>query len=87
MSILCYSELATQLSASDIEGVYETQVPPIFRVVTSLGCVCSLKRSYSKKFRSGVRGNCRGYFIACACGDLYQVCTLHVVTSTKYTHV
>ena len=48
-------ELATQLSAPNIEGVYETQVPPIFRMLTSLGCVCRLKRSYAKSVLNGVR--------------------------------
>lgn len=53
------SELGTQLSAPDIVGVYETQVPPVFRVVTSLGCVCSLKRSYRKTLVSMVGGRGR----------------------------
>ena len=48
-----HSELVTQLSAPDIEGVYETQVPLAFRAVVALGCVCTV----SKKFtRSVVRG-------------------------------
>ena len=53
---LCFphSELATQLSAPDIEGVYETQVPLDFRAIVTLGCVCSLNKKFSRKVITGV---------------------------------
>lgn len=49
------SELATQLSTPDIAGVYETQVPLLFRAVVTLGCVCMVNRKYSKTVLNGVR--------------------------------
>ena len=51
---LFISELATQLSTPDIAGVYETQVPLLFRAVVTLGCVCRVNRKYSKTVLRGV---------------------------------
>ena len=34
-----HSELMANLSAPDIEGIYETQLPALFRIVSQLGCV------------------------------------------------
>ena len=48
------SELVTQLSAPDIEGVYETQVPLIFRVIVALGCVTTVSKKYSQAVIRGV---------------------------------
>ncbi len=47
-------ELATQLSAPDIEGVYEAQVPLEFRAIVTLGCVASLNRKYARQVITGV---------------------------------
>ena len=42
---LLISELATQLSTPDIAGVYETQVPLLFRAVVTWGvCMVSTAR-------------------------------------------
>ncbi|RMC06098.1 hypothetical protein DUI87_17643 [Hirundo rustica rustica] len=38
------NEINADLSAPDIEGVYETQVPLLFRALTHLGCVCMVSR-------------------------------------------
>ncbi|XP_048641832.1 DNA polymerase epsilon catalytic subunit A isoform X2 [Marmota marmota marmota] len=38
------NEINTELSAPDIEGVYETQVPLLFRALVQLGCVCVVNR-------------------------------------------
>ncbi|KAF4795109.1 hypothetical protein TURU_095920 [Turdus rufiventris] len=38
------NEINADLSAPDIEGVYETQVPLLFRAVIRLGCVCMVSR-------------------------------------------
>ncbi|XP_074410293.1 DNA polymerase epsilon catalytic subunit A isoform X1 [Zonotrichia albicollis] len=38
------NEINADLSAPDIEGVYETQVPLLFRAVIHLGCVCMVSR-------------------------------------------
>ena len=51
-------ELVTQLSAPDIEGVYETQVPLTFRAIVSLGCVVTVNRKFSRAVMKGVSGCC-----------------------------
>ncbi|XP_019487455.1 PREDICTED: DNA polymerase epsilon catalytic subunit A [Hipposideros armiger] len=38
------NEISTELSAPDIEGVYETQVPLLFRALVQLGCVCVVSK-------------------------------------------
>ncbi|MEE6511690.1 hypothetical protein FKM82_018375 [Ascaphus truei] len=38
------NEINADLSAPDIEGVYETQVPLLLRAVVQLGCVCMVNR-------------------------------------------
>nr|XP_039327534.1 DNA polymerase epsilon catalytic subunit A [Saimiri boliviensis boliviensis] len=38
------NEINTELSAPDIEGVYETQVPLLFRALVHLGCVCVVNK-------------------------------------------
>ena len=42
------SEINADLSSPDIEGVYETQVPLIFRALLKVGCVCTVSRQLSK---------------------------------------
>ncbi|PNJ05586.1 POLE isoform 8 [Pongo abelii] len=38
------NEINAELSAPDIEGVYETQVPLLFRALVHLGCVCVVNK-------------------------------------------
>ncbi|OWK14641.1 POLE [Cervus elaphus hippelaphus] len=38
------NEINTELAAPDIEGVYETQVPLVFRALVQLGCVCVVNK-------------------------------------------
>nr|XP_040050680.1 LOW QUALITY PROTEIN: DNA polymerase epsilon catalytic subunit A [Gasterosteus aculeatus aculeatus] len=38
------NEINADLSAPDIEGVYETQVPLLFRALVRLGCVCMINK-------------------------------------------
>uniref|UniRef100_A0A2K5KBR1 DNA polymerase epsilon catalytic subunit n=1 Tax=Colobus angolensis palliatus TaxID=336983 RepID=A0A2K5KBR1_COLAP len=38
------NEVNAELSAPDIEGVYETQVPLLFRALVHLGCVCVVNK-------------------------------------------
>ena len=47
-----FSELVTQLSSPDIEGVYESNIPLVFRVIVSLGCVCIVNKTYTCMRRS-----------------------------------
>ncbi|XP_058137158.1 DNA polymerase epsilon catalytic subunit A [Dasypus novemcinctus] len=42
------NEINTQLSAPDIEGVYETQVPLLFRALVRLGCVCVVSKQLAR---------------------------------------
>ncbi|XP_028851833.1 DNA polymerase epsilon catalytic subunit A isoform X2 [Denticeps clupeoides] len=38
------NEINADLSAPDIEGVYETQVPLLFRALVQLGCICMVNK-------------------------------------------
>ncbi|KAA0716868.1 DNA polymerase epsilon catalytic subunit A [Triplophysa tibetana] len=38
------NEINAELSAPDIEGVYETQVPLLFRALVQLGCMCMVNK-------------------------------------------
>lgn len=38
-------ELASFLNHSEVEGVYETQVPLLFRLMMEVGCVCRVERN------------------------------------------
>ena len=49
-----FSELVTQLSSPDIEGVYESNIPLVFRVIVSLGCVCIVNKTYTRMVLNGV---------------------------------
>ena len=49
-----FSELVTQLSSPDIEGVYESNIPLVFRVIVSLGCVCVVNKTYTRMVLNGV---------------------------------
>ncbi|KAK3734408.1 hypothetical protein QZH41_010067, partial [Actinostola sp. cb2023] len=42
------SELATELSSPNIEGVYESQVPLITRALIKLGCVASVNKTFAR---------------------------------------
>ncbi|XP_033105166.1 DNA polymerase epsilon catalytic subunit A-like, partial [Anneissia japonica] len=42
------NELYADLSAPDIEGVYETQLGLDFRALVRLGCVCMVSRQYAR---------------------------------------
>ena len=52
--LLFFSELVTQLSSPDIEGVYESNIPLVFRVIVSLGCVCVVNKTYTRMVLNGV---------------------------------
>ncbi|XP_015221455.2 DNA polymerase epsilon catalytic subunit A [Lepisosteus oculatus] len=42
------NEINADLSAPDIEGVYETQVPLLFRALVQLGCVCMVNKQLAR---------------------------------------
>ena len=46
-------EISTELAGPDVEGVYETNVPALFRVLVELGCACSVSPEHAR-FRSAV---------------------------------
>ena len=43
------SDLVTDLSTPDIEGIYETQVPLDFRVLVDLGCLCAVDKQRARE--------------------------------------
>lgn len=42
------NEINTELSVPNIEGVYETQVPLLFRALVQLGCVCVVNKQLTR---------------------------------------
>lgn len=50
---LC-SEISADLSSPDIEGVYETQVPLLFRALYRLGCITTVNRDFAKYMQGRV---------------------------------
>ncbi|XP_066545416.1 DNA polymerase epsilon catalytic subunit A [Amia ocellicauda] len=42
------NEINADLSAPDIEGVYETQVPLLFRALVQIGCVCMVNKQLAR---------------------------------------
>jgi DNA polymerase epsilon subunit 1 len=53
------SEISADLSSPDIEGVYETQVPLLFRCMVRLGCVCTVSREHARMAVGRVRAEMR----------------------------
>ena len=49
-----YTDILTDLSNPNIEGVYEINVPLDFRLLTSLGCICSLRKEH---YRTNILSN------------------------------
>lgn len=75
---LLSSELATQLSAPDIVGVYETQVPLLFRTIVTLGCVCMVNRNHTKKISAGVSDHVLLFNILTCIRICMYTCTMYV---------
>lgn len=46
------NDLLAELSLPHIEGVYETQVPLVFRALIEIGCVCTVSRKFVKYYAS-----------------------------------
>ena len=42
-----------QLSGPNVEGIYETQVPLMLRIIKELGCVCGVNSDFSRKVIRG----------------------------------
>ncbi|XP_065212426.1 DNA polymerase epsilon catalytic subunit 1 [Planococcus citri] len=50
-------ELVADLSAPDIEGIYETHVKPELRALIKLGCMCAVEKEEAKKLAAaGLQG-------------------------------
>lgn len=47
------SDLVTDLSTPDIEGIYETQIPLDFRALVDLGCLCSVDKKVARGLKAG----------------------------------
>lgn len=48
------SELSSDLSTPEIEGIYETQMPLLFRAILRLGCICVVDRNAARGMKTGV---------------------------------
>lgn len=46
-------ELDADLSMPEIEGIYETQMPLLFRAILRLGCVCVVDNNAAKEMKNG----------------------------------
>ena len=55
LRILFCSDISADLSSPDIEGVYETHVPLMFRALINLGCVVTVDRKFSQQMAGRVR--------------------------------
>ncbi|XP_077864309.1 DNA polymerase epsilon catalytic subunit A-like [Saccoglossus kowalevskii] len=44
------NELNADLSSPDVDGVYETNVPPDFRCLVQLGCIATVNRHHARMF-------------------------------------
>ncbi|XP_073973254.1 DNA polymerase epsilon catalytic subunit 1 isoform X2 [Rhodnius prolixus] len=51
------NDLIADLSAADVEGIYETQVPLLFRALLKLGCVCAIDKSESRRLSEALTEN------------------------------
>ncbi|VDM17454.1 unnamed protein product [Hydatigera taeniaeformis] len=45
------SDIAADLARPEVEGVYELRVPPLFRLLAKLGCLCAVARSGRQQAR------------------------------------
>lgn len=52
--LFIYSDITADLSSPDVEGVYETHVPLMFRALVRLGCLCTVSRQYIKALEGRV---------------------------------
>ena len=78
------SELVTQLSAPDIEGVYDTQVPLVFRAVVAVGCVATVSKKFSQAVMRGVR---RTSVSVCVSVCVSVLCLLQELESYELDHL
>lgn len=54
------SDIAADLAQPEIEGVYELQVPSLFRLLARLGCLCAVNRRKRKEAEAGGGGGAGG---------------------------
>lgn len=47
--LVYFRELMGELSAPEIEGIYETQMSLEFRVLVQLGCICAVDQEEAKR--------------------------------------
>ncbi len=67
-----YTDIMTDLSNPNIEGVYEMNVPLDFRLLITLGCICSLRK---EQYRSNILSN------------LYQFDELEFLSLSEQTYL
>jgi DNA polymerase epsilon subunit 1 len=67
-----YTDIMTDLSNPNIEGVYEMNVPLDFRLLVTLGCICSLRK---EQYRTNILSN------------LYQFDELEFLSLSEQTYL
>jgi len=67
-----YTDIMTDLSNPNIEGVYEMNVPLDFRLLITLGCICSLRKEH---YRTNILSN------------LYQFDELEFLSLSEQTYL
>jgi DNA polymerase epsilon subunit 1 len=67
-----YTDIMTDLSNPNIEGVYEMNVPLDFRLLITLGCICSLRK---EQYRTNILSN------------LYQFDELEFLSLSEQTYL
>ena len=73
-------ELSSYFSHPDVEGVYELQVPLLFRAIAALGCVCTVRRGGKKKKRNRRRGGDDG-------GRVFDLGDLELQSAAEYPYL
>ncbi|XP_054717403.1 DNA polymerase epsilon catalytic subunit A-like [Uloborus diversus] len=68
------NDLLAELSLPHVEGVYETQVPLIFRAMVELGCVCAVGRKHIRHYTSSDN-------------DAYNLCHLEFRNLSQHDYI
>ncbi|XP_015904688.2 DNA polymerase epsilon catalytic subunit A [Parasteatoda tepidariorum] len=68
------NDILAELSLPHVEGVYETQVPLIFRALVELGCICTVNRKFVKQY-------------AASDNDIYNLKHLELRSVAQYNYI
>lgn len=68
------NDLLAELSLPHVEGVYETQVPLVFRALVEIGCICAVSRKFVRHYAS-------------TDNDSYNLCHLEFRTLAQHNYL